>query len=139
MASYLGRNASVKIGTVTVANLSEWTLDLSSDPIVQAVFGSTWDKTHGLSTTSWSGSFSGLLDISDTTGQEVLSDAFVNGTLVDDLRLYINSTTYWAPDTATDSAAGCYITSYSVNTVQGDVIKVSVSFTGTGPVDKFTA
>lgn len=136
MATYLGANSSVKIGDTIVAALSEWTLDITSDAIKQGVFGSTWGKAHGTGETNWNGSFSGMLDISDTDGQEVLMNAVVSGTLIDDLRLYVDDTTYWAPDTVTDSEAGCYITSYNSTATHGDIIKVSVSFEGTGPVHK---
>lgn len=138
MATYLGRNASVKLGTVTVSELSEWTLDITADPIKQGTFGSTWGKTHGLAETNWNGSFSGLIDATDTTGQVVLESAVVSGTKINNLRLYIDGTYYYTPDTVRDSSAGCYITSYNTTATHGDVIKVSVSFEGTGPVHKIS-
>lgn len=134
MATYLGRNASVKLGTDTVAELAEWTLNITADAIKQGTFGSTWGKTHGLAETNWNGSFSGLLDISDATGQSVLEDAVISGTKLTNLRLYVDSTSYYTPDTATDADAGCYITSYNSTATHGDVIRVDVSFEGTGPV-----
>ena len=138
MATLLGRNATVKLGTVTVAELAEWSLNITADPIEQGVFGSTWGKTHGLAETKWDGSFNGLLDITDSTGQEILENAVVSGTLITDLRLYVDDTNYYAPDTATDADAGCYITSFNSTATHGDVIRLDVSFNGTGPVHKTT-
>lgn len=134
MATYLGKNALVKIGNNTIAEMAEWTLNITSDPITQPVFGSTWDKVHGLSITSWDGSVSGLLDMSDTNGQVALNNATISGTKIDDLKLYIDGTKYWAPDTTSDTSAGCYITSMSPTATQGDVLRVSFSFKGTGPI-----
>ncbi|GAG27509.1 unnamed protein product, partial [marine sediment metagenome] len=41
MTTKTGRNASVKKGTYTVAELASWSLDLSNDEIDTTVFGST--------------------------------------------------------------------------------------------------
>lgn len=134
MSSYLGRDASVKLGADTVAELAEWTLNITAESIDQGVFGSTWGKTHGLAETNWDGSFSGLLDISDTDGQALLESAVISGTKISNLRLYVDGTSYYTPDTATDANAGCYITSYNSTATHGDVLRVEVSFKGTGPV-----
>lgn len=134
MATYLGKNALVKIGNNTVAEMAEWTLNITSDPITQPVFGSTWDKVHGLSITAWDGSVTGLLDMSDTNGQVALNNATISGTKITDLKLYIDGTKYWAPDTTGDTSAGCYITAMSPTATQGDVLRVSFSFKGTGPI-----
>lgn len=134
MPTHLGKNASVKIGTNTIAEMAEWTLNITSEPITQPVFGSAWDKVHGLSITSWDGTITGLLDVTDTNGQLALNNATISGTKITDLKIYVDSTKYWAPDTTADAAAGCYITSMSPTAAQGDVLRVSFNFKGTGPI-----
>lgn len=134
MPTYSGRNALVKIGNNTIAEMVEWTLNVTAEPITQAVFGSTWDKVHGLAPSSWDGTITGLLDMTDTNGQVALNNATISGTKISDLKLCIDSTKYWAPDTASDAAAGCYITTMSPTAAQGDVLRVSFSFKGTGPI-----
>jgi len=121
-----GRNASVKLsdGTVTVEDLYNWSIDITSDPIEQPVFGDTWSVTHGLAVNKWSGSFEGIYDKDDTDGQVALREAQIASTLVSGVRFYM--------DTATNYYEGdVYITSHNVSTDPEDVVRVSYSFNGT--------
>lgn len=134
MATYVGRDAAVKLGTVTISELTDWSIDVTADVIRADTFGTTWARKHGLAATDWSATVNGLVDLTDTTGQDVCWNAVVSGTLVTTLRFYIDDTTYYTPDTDTDADAGCYITSFSPGTAQGDVARFSMTVEGTGPI-----
>ena len=132
MAGILGRNASVKLdaGVNTVQNLYNWSIDLESSPIDQAVFGDTWNTTHGLGINSWSGSFEGIFDKDDTTGQVALRNAQLNSTVVSGVRFQMDDDNYYAGD--------CYITSQNVSTDPEDVLRVTYNFSGTGELSLTT-
>jgi hypothetical protein len=108
----IGRNATFKIESTTVLYLNKITIDDTSDPITGEVFGDSNQKVFGLGTRKVSGSISGFLTVDDTTGQDVMYDAYVAGTAVSGARVYIDDTLYWAP-TGTDSQDGFWITSWS--------------------------
>jgi len=123
----LGRNASVKLdtGSNLVADLYNWSIDITSDPIEQPVFGDTWSTTHGLALNKWSGSFEGIFDEADTDGQIALRAAQLASTVVSGCRFYMDAATnYYEGD--------LYITSHNVSTDPEDVVRVTYSFNGTG-------
>lgn len=133
MAQYVGVDATVKKGTFEVAEMASWSLDMSAETLAGNIFGSDWAKNHaGLR--SWSMSVSGFFDPSDTNGQKTVETAFFANSKVTDLNLYVDSSSYWTPDLTTDSDAGAYVTSYSVNTDNASVGSVSFTLTGTGPI-----
>jgi len=121
-----GRNASVKLdaGVNTVSDLYNWSIDITSDPIEQPVFGDTWSITHGLAVNKWSGSFEGIYDKDDTDGQVALRNTQISGTLVTDARFYMDAATnYYSGD--------LYVTGHTVSTDPEDVVRVSYTFNGT--------
>jgi len=129
----LGRNASVKLTEVLIADMANWSIEITADPIVEPVFGDTWSTTHGLAATAWTASVEGLYDPTDTTGQLVLENAVISGTKLTTLRFYEDDTHYWA---TTASGAGCYITSMPITVAQGDVGRISFSVQGTGEITR---
>lgn len=136
MATILGRDAAVKIATDTITEQASWSLEISADPITEPVFGDTWSKTHGLSTTSWTATVDGLYDPTDTAGQLVLQDSVISGTKITTIRFYEDGTNYWTPNTGADAAAGCYVTSMPITVAQGDVGRISYSVQGTGAIHR---
>lgn len=122
-----GRNASVKLdaGVNTVSDLYNWSLDLTSDPITQPVFGDIWSITHGLAVNNWSGSFDGIFDEDDTNGQIALRNAQINGTVVSGVRFYLDTSTHYYE-------GDVYITSHNPNTSTDDVARITFNFQGTG-------
>ena len=133
MATYNGREASVKIGTYTVAELGTWSLSMTADEIDTTAFGSTWAKSD-VGFKKWSITFSGFWDPTDTNGQKVIEDAFQSGNLIDDIKLYIDNTSYWVPDTTTDSNAGGRVTNYSVGQSKAGVATIDITISGSGPI-----
>lgn len=136
MSTYVGRDAAFKVGTDTVAEITDWSIEVTADVIREDVFGDTWAKKHGLAATDWSATVNGLVDLTDTNGQVALENAVISGTKMSTLRFYVDGTDYYTSDTGSDADAGAYITSYSPGTAQGDVARVSISIEGTGPLYK---
>jgi hypothetical protein len=121
-----GRNASIKLdaGVNTVDDLYNWSIDITSTPIEQPVFGDTWSITHGLGVNKWSGTFEGIYDKDDTNGQVALRNAQLNNTVVSGARFYM--------DTVSNYYTGnLYITGHTVSTDPEDVVRVSYTFNGT--------
>ena len=133
MATYNGRNATLKYGTYTVAEMASWSLDLSNDEIDTSSFGSTWKKSD-VGMRGWSLSVSGHYDPSDTTGQEMIKTAWSNGSLISTIKAYVNATSYWVPDVTTDASAGGRVTSYAVSQAHDAVAGISFTLSGSGPI-----
>ena len=133
MATYNGRNALIKIGTVTVAEMASWSLDLSNDEIDTSAFGSTWKKSD-VGMRGWSLSVSGHYDPSNTTGQGLIETAWAGGSLMGTVRVHVSAASYWTPDTATDASAGGRVTSYALNQAHDAVAGISFTLSGSGPV-----
>ena len=133
MATFNGRDAKVEVGTYTIAELSSWTLDLSNDEIDTTSFGTTWKKSD-VGMRGWTLSVEGFYDPTDTNGQVVVEAAWANGSLVNNVKAYIDSTSYWIPDVTTDSNAGGRVTTYSTNQSHDGVAGLTLTFAGSGPI-----
>lgn len=121
MATKSGTNASVKLGSVLVADMANWTLDDGRDALKAPIFGDTFNKVHGMGTRNVSGSISGFLNVDDSTGQEVLRIAYEAGSALTDFRLYVDGTTYF-------TGTVVYITSYNTSAAQNEIIPVEFNF-----------
>lgn len=149
MATYNGREARVTVNASTtealVTELSSWNITMSADEIDTTAFGDGWAKSD-VGMKKWSGTISGYCDPEDTTGQDVLETAYKNGTLLGDIRFYLqyseitsDTIIYYAPDTATDANAGLRVTSFEVSQDKSGVGMLNVSFSGSGPILQTTA
>ena len=134
MAVSIGRDSKINFGTTTVLDMVDYNLVIDAPVLEASVFGSTWNEVYGSSIKSASGSLSGLVNVSDTTGQNILESAVISGTKITDFRLYIDDTNYWASNIVSDSDAGCYFTNYSITSASTDINKVSVNFNFKGEV-----
>ena len=67
MAVMVGNAAALKIGTNTVAEMDNWSLDVQTGLEETQAFGDTW-KERTATIREWSGSGSGRLDTTDTRG-----------------------------------------------------------------------
>ena len=133
MATYNGREATVKMGTYTIAELASWDLDLSNTEIDTGSFGTTWGKSD-VGRRKWTLTVSGFYDPSDTNGQNVLEDAWAGGTLVSNFKAYIDNTSYWIPDTTTYTDAGGRVTAYRIGQTFDGVASVNFTLAGSGPI-----
>lgn len=133
MATYSGQDGHIKVGTYEVAEMASWNLTISTNEIAINVFGTSWNKTEqGIK--SWSCSVDGFYDLSDTHGQQAIMAAFMNNTLMNTVKFYVDDTHYWIPDLTTDSSAGARVTSYSPTQTADNVAQVSIQFAGSGPI-----
>lgn len=121
MATLSGTNASVKLGTTLVADMANWSLDDGRDALKAPIFGDTFNKVHGMGTRNVGGSVSGFLNVTDSTGQELLRIAYEAGAALTDFRLFIDADTYF---TGTE----VYITSYNTSAAQNEIIPVEFNF-----------
>jgi len=129
----MGRYASIKLGSTLVENLGRWTLDIRMDEIDVSVFGTVWGKKiPGMQ--AWTATVEGFYDPADTDGQKVLHDAALAATKITTIRFYVDSTSYWAPDQAGDSANGCYISGISVNHDKAGVAALTMNIIGFGKI-----
>lgn len=133
MATYNGREASVKVGTYTVAELASWDLDLSNAEIDTGVFGTTWGKSD-VGGRKWNVTVAGFYDPTDTTGQNAIEDAWAGGTLVSTIRLYVDNTSYWVPDTTTVTASGGRVTAYRIGQSFQGVASINFTLSGSGAI-----
>jgi predicted secreted protein len=78
-----GKAGSVKIGSVVVTQFSGWKVDLSGDTKDVTNFQSNGWKEQIQGIKSWSGSCDGTWNVStDTTGQQAIQNALLNGTII---------------------------------------------------------
>jgi predicted secreted protein len=104
------------------------TLDITS-------FGDEWSKfCRGMQ--SWTATINGHLDLDDAS-QATLVDAAEGGTLINNLRFYIDSTTYFASDLVADPEAGLYIDSYNFTADNNSIVSFTMSVTGNGPIKRY--
>jgi len=147
MATQSGRKGRITVGAgnVIVAEFGKWDIDIKADEVDTTVFGDVWGKSD-VGMLKFSGSMEGFCDPTDTTGQKVLEDALLAGSLIQDIKFWItysttpgDTTYYYAPDTATDSTAGMRVTGYKVGQEKSGVAPVSISLSGSGPIKRFSA
>lgn len=93
-----GRSGKVMYGSVTLANIKEWSMSGFSKPAIEipAAFGDTI-ATYRLEDTGKPGtiSFNGNYDPGDAAGQIALAAVCIAGTALTDLYLYVNTSTFW--------------------------------------------
>ena len=126
----MGRYASFKIGTVLVENLGRWTLRLTGADIDVTAFGDGWERRMpGMK--GWNASLEGSYDPADTDGQAILEAAYLAGTKITNARFYLDSTSYWAPDTS-DPITGCYINTIDITHDKAGVATATFNLLGYG-------
>jgi len=128
MATHAGSEGKVFIGSSQVAEIKSWSLEVSSDTVDASIIGTQWRKNQA-TIKSWSGSFDGFWDETDTNGQGAIS---AGGTVT--LNLYPegddSGDSYWSGD--------AIITSISYNASFDGLVEASFSFTGTGALSDQT-
>lgn len=98
MAVYSGKDCSVRLGAVSVTGIGTWSLSgITADQMDASDFGDNWKSFEFGMKDGGTVSFNGLLDASDTTGQQALMYMNNENSDVTDIRLYINNTSYYIP------------------------------------------
>ena len=132
MATYSGKDGHIKIGTFECGEMGDWSIDMSRDEIDTTSFGDSWGKSD-VGMGKWSMTFNGFFDPTETC-QDALIDAFQDGSLIDDLQLFINNTSKWQPNTTANTGSGVRVTSLQVGQSKGGVASLAVSLSGSGQV-----
>jgi predicted secreted protein len=121
MAVLAGNAGSFRLTTNTVAEIDNWTMDVSTGLEETQAFGDTW-RERTATIRDWSGTASGRFDPADTNGHAALSTAALGGTTVTG-RFYINGTNYYS---------GTAFVQASLAAAENGLITVSYTFTGSG-------
>lgn len=148
MATFSGKDARVTVSAdtteVLVAEIADWKISMSASENDTTVFGDSWGKSD-VGMKKWSGSLTGFFDSTDTTGQGILTAAFLSGDLLSDIRFYIyysetsaETIRWYGPDTDTDSNAGVRITGLEIGQSKDGIAPISMTFSGSGPVSEQT-
>jgi len=119
MSIYRGSEGLVKIGTKTIAEVNNWTIEQSVDTTDASVMGDHWQR-HVALLKSWTGSATAFWDEDDTQGQGalLLGKAFT-------LRFYPSSNSRYFTGTV-------LVTGLSLSAGMTDLVEASFSFQGTG-------
>ena len=119
-----GYGGGVYLDSTKVAEIANWSLDMSADDIDVTSFDSEgWrERIQGIK--EWSGSFEGNFEPDDTTGQAALINAWLTGQKVT-LELQVNSTVKFS---------GNALVTLNIETPVDDKASFSCDFQGTGPL-----
>jgi hypothetical protein len=105
--SKITHKGKVTLGANTVLGMGEWTWSGFSAELAEDIeFGDDYDDyVYGMINCG-TVTFSGNYKKDDTTGQNVLKSAMLNKSNVGDLRLYVDETSYYTPNTTTSAGGG---------------------------------
>ncbi len=129
MATHIGSEGVVKIGSNAVGEVTAFSLSIDSELIPQKKLGDTFES-YKAGTRSWKGEVTCHWDEGNTNGQAAIEDAILGGTSVT-LNLYPEGATtgdYYYTGTA-------FLSSMSVDIADNDsTVVAKYSFTGSGAV-----
>jgi len=128
MANHKGSEGLVKVGSATVAEVKDWSLDQTADTVEDTVMGDA-ARSRKSTLVSASGSVNAFWDETDTNGQV----AMAIGTEVA-LKLYPEG----AASGDTFYSVGAIITSISLNATFDGMVEASFNFESNGAVSVAT-
>jgi len=134
----VGKNAKVTVGANTVAEMGTWSLDGITNELLDATaFGDEY-KEYAIGVGDWGGvSFNGSFDMTDTDGQLLLDSAHKNKTVLNSIRLYIDSVNYYTPNITTAkgglASAGVLMQTIAISFDKSGIGTISFSAKCTGP------
>jgi len=105
--SIVGKNAKAALGANKILGIGTWSIGGGSVAVLDdGEFGDEYnDVVLGL-ITGGSVSFAGLHKLDDTTGQDLVRQAFFYRSALTDLRFYENANSYWTPNSTTAAGGG---------------------------------
>lgn len=133
-----GNHAKVTLGTTTVLGMGNWKMTgVTVDLLETTSFGDT-AKQFLTGLMDWgTATFGGLYEMSNTGGQSTLLSAMINNSKIANLRLYLNSVSYWVAnitDTTFGSDAGEYVTAVNIGQDKSGLGTIDFTVKFTGPV-----
>ena len=134
MSFKAGNNAKVTLGAATVVGMGNWSLPgISTDLLESTAFGDTAKQYLTGLLDYGDVNFGGLYDPSDSTGQAVLISANLNNSKISVIRLYVDNTSYWTPDTTTVTDAGMLVQTTAIGIDKSGLATITFSGKATGP------
>jgi predicted secreted protein len=128
----LGRNSRIKLDGVTIARMKSFNITENNETLDVTAFGDTHLKyERGMQ--SWTASISGHLDVADAS-QKTLRAAAREGTKLDTIQFFVDTTAYYFCDTTADPEACVIIASYTRNTEHNGIVSFDMEVTGSGPL-----
>ena len=128
MATQTGKDGAVYVGANAVAEVRDWSLEVTSEVVADTVMGDSW-VTNKATLKSWTASFNAYWDDTDTNGQ----GALVEGAEIT-LNLYPEGNT--SGDTYYSGTA--IVTSVSRTASFDGMIEAAFSVTGNGTLSEST-
>jgi len=133
-----GNNAKVTLGSTTVLGMGNWKMTgITVDLLETTSFGDV-AKQFMTGLMDWgTATFGGLYDMSNTGGQSTLISAMINNSKIANLRLYLNSVSYWVANIShatMGSDAGEYVTGCNIGQDKNGLGTIDFTVRFTGPV-----
>ena len=98
--SKIGKDCKVMVGASSLVGMGTWSLNgISSDQLENSEFGDNWKTYEFGMKDGGTISFSGLYKPTDETGQQALMNANLENTDITSIKLYIDSTSFFEPNT----------------------------------------
>ena len=128
MASHIGRDGIVKVGTATVAEVKSFSIEESADT-VETTKMTDVARSHAITLTSFSGSLDCFWDETDTTGQGALT-----------IGASVTLALYPEGDTTGDTyySGTALVTGVSRSASFDGMVEASISVQGTGALTAST-
>jgi hypothetical protein len=134
MAFKAGNAAKVTLGANTVVGMGNWKLNgITVDLLETTSFGDTAKQFITGLLDYGTVSFGGLYDPADTTGQTLLVSAMLNNSKINNIRLYVDSASYWTPNVTSVSAAGMMVQNVPIGIDKSGLGTIEFSGKCTGP------
>ena len=134
MTVAIGRVGKVQIGTTTVGYTEDYNLGLNREEITALTHGDDYERVIGVGVLKSSGSISGIINDTDTLGQNLLFNAVTSGTAVNGLKIFRNATKYWESDIGSDDSATTYISTWEESMPVEGKIGFTCNFRFDGPI-----
>ena len=107
MASKPGRACKVTLGSNNILGMGTWEIGGGAvEELDTTEFGNDYQEIQLGIVTGGTASFSGIYKKSDTQGQDLLRAAFYLKSDIWDLRFYVDSVSYFTPNTTTGAGGG---------------------------------
>lgn len=128
MATYVGKDGAVYVGSNAVLEVEDWTIDVTANVVNDTAMGDDWE-TNKATTKAWTASISVMWDSGDTTGQEALDEA-----------AEVTFKVYPTGNTSgnTEYSGTAIVTGISRTGSKGELVKASISLTGSGALSQAT-
>ena len=126
MATYVGKDGAVYVGSNAIAEVEDWSIDETTNVVSDTAMGDDWE-TNKATTKAWTGSMSVMWDPTDTNGQEALDGEIT-------FKVYPTGNT----SGNIEYSGTAIVTGISRTGSKGDLVKASISLTGTGALAQAT-